>query len=44
MNGEVQTGHFLLVDQATVNTQGFSQGGLYCWHVSKPSGYQFPHL
>ena len=26
MNGEVQTGHFLLVDKATVRTQGFSQG------------------
>lgn len=30
MNGEVQTGHVLLVDQATVRTQGFHQGGLCC--------------
>lgn len=45
MNGEVQTGHFLLVSQATVRTQGFSQGSAaVCCYVSKPSGSQFPHI
>lgn len=46
MNGEVQTGHFLLADQATLRTQGFSQGSAAVCHehVSKPAGSQLPHL